>query len=84
MQGPQADCYRWTTCVTEAELPEMSESHGYVTVTVVEPTASVEVVNVALPSLSSTLPSTVFPAVKVTGPAGVAVGEVIFAVKVTD
>jgi hypothetical protein len=49
----------------------------------VEPTASVEVVNVALPSLSSTLPSTVFPAVKVTGPAGVAVGELIFAVKVT-
>jgi hypothetical protein len=50
----------------------------------VEPTASVEVVNVALPSLSSTLPSTVFPAVKVTGPAGVAVGELIFAVNVTD
>ena len=61
----------------------MSEFHGYVTVTVVDPTGSVETVSVALPLLSSTVPSTVFPAVKVTGPVGVAVGEVIFAMKVT-
>jgi len=62
----------------------MSEFQGYVTVTVVEPTASVDVVNVALPLVSSTVASVVFPAVKVTGPEGVVVGEVIFAVKVTD
>ena len=70
--------------MSEAELSEMSEFHGYVTVTVVEPTASVEVVSVALPLVSSTLPSVVFPAVKVTGPVGVVVGEVMVAVKVTD
>ena len=52
--------------------------------TVVEPTARVDVVSVALPLLSSTVPSVVFPAVKVTGPVGVVVGEVISAVKVTD
>jgi hypothetical protein len=62
----------------------MFEFHGYVTVTAVEPTASVDVVNVALPLVSSTVPSVVFPAVKVTGPVGVVVGDVILAVKVTD
>ncbi len=61
----------------------MFEFHGYVTVTLVEPAASVDVVNVAFPLVSSTVPSVVFPAVKVTGPVGVVVGEVILAVKVT-
>ena len=83
MRPPESPIYCCTTCVTEAELPEMSEFHGYVTVTVVDPTGSVEVDNFALPPLSSTVPSTVFPAVKVTGPVGVAVGDVILAVKVT-
>jgi hypothetical protein len=62
----------------------MFEFHGYVTVTVFEPTGSVEVVNVALPLLSSTVPRVVVPDVKVTGPVGVVVGELMVAVKVTD
>ena len=49
----------------------------------VEPTASDEVVNVALPPLRCAVPSTVFPDVKVTDPVGVSVGDEIFAVKVT-
>ena len=53
-------------------------------VTLVEPTASVDVVNFAFPPpLSCAVPSTVFPAAKVTGPVGITVGEVIVAVKVT-
>jgi hypothetical protein len=52
-------------------------------VTLVEPTASVEIVNFAFPLLSCAVPSTVFPAVKVTGPVGTTVGDEIFAVKVT-
>jgi len=75
--------YCSTVCVTEAELLAMSEFQGYVTVTVVDPTASDEVVNVAVPLLSSTVPRVVFPVVNVTGPEGTTVGEVIFAVKVT-
>jgi hypothetical protein len=54
-----------------------------VTVTTVEPVASDDVVRVALPALSETVPRTDFPAVNVTGPVGLAVGDVIFAVKVT-
>jgi hypothetical protein len=50
---------------------------------VVEPRASAEVVNLALPPLSCAVPSTVFLAVKVTGPFAVTVGEVILAVNVT-
>ena len=42
-----------------------------------------DVVNVALPPLSCTVPKTVVPAVNVTGPLGKTVGEVIFAVNVT-
>ena len=61
----------------------MFEFHGYVTVTVVEPTGSVDVVKVALPPLSCAVPSTVVPAVNVTGPVGVTVGDVIVALKVT-
>ena len=53
-------------------------------VTLVEPTACVDVVNFALPPLSCAVPSTVLPAVKVTGPVGVIVGEAIVAVNVTD
>ena len=51
--------------------------------TTVEPTGSVEVVKVALPALSCAVPRTVFPTLKVTGPVGTTVGDVIFAVKVT-
>jgi predicted small secreted protein len=54
-----------------------------VAVTLVEPTASVEVVNFASPPLSCAVPSTVSPTAKVTGPVGVTVGDVIVAVKVT-
>ncbi len=49
----------------------------------VEPTARAEVVNVAFPPLSCAVPNTVVPAVKVTGPVAVTVGEVIVAVNVT-
>jgi hypothetical protein len=42
----------------------------------------VEVVKLALPLLSCAVPSTVFPAVKVTGPVAVTVGDVIVAVNV--
>jgi hypothetical protein len=51
--------------VTEAELFAMLESPLYVTVTLVEPTGSDEVVSVALPPLSCAVPNTVFPAVNV-------------------
>ena len=52
-------------------------------VTLVEPTVSVDVVNFAFPPLNWAVPNTVFPAVKVTGPVAVTVGEEIWAVKVT-
>jgi hypothetical protein len=52
-------------------------------VTLLEPTASADVVKVAFPLLSCAVPSTVFPTANVTGPAGVTVGELIVAVNVT-
>jgi hypothetical protein len=52
-------------------------------VTLVEPTASVEIVNFAFPPLSCAVPNIFVPTMKVTGPVGVTVGEVIVAVKVT-
>jgi hypothetical protein len=52
-------------------------------VTLVEPTASAEIVSFAFRPLSCPFPSTVFPAVKVTGPVGTTVGDEIVAVKVT-
>ena len=51
--------------------------------TLLEPTASADVVKVAFPLLSCAAPSTVFPTANVTGPVGVTVGEVMVAVKVT-
>ena len=51
--------------------------------TTVEPAGKDDVVRTALPLVSCTVPSTVFPAVKVTGPLAVTVGDVIFAVNVT-
>lgn len=51
--------------------------------TLLEPTASADVVKVAFPLLSCAVPSTVFPTANVTGPAGVTVGELIVAVNVT-
>lgn len=48
-----------------------------------EPTGSVEILKVVLPPLSWAVPRTVFPEVKVTGPAGVTVGDVILTVNVT-
>jgi hypothetical protein len=54
-----------------------------VAVTLDEPTARVEIVSLVLPLLSSAVPSTVFPTVKVTGPVGLTVGDEIVAVKVT-
>jgi len=72
-----------TVWVTDAELFAMFESPLYVTITLVEPTVSDEIVSDALPPLSCAVPSTVFPAVNVTGPVGVTVGDEIFAVKVT-
>lgn len=55
----------------------------YVAVTLLVPPANVVVVNLAFPPLSCAVPSTVFPTANVTGPAGLAVGDVILAVKVT-
>jgi hypothetical protein len=52
-------------------------------VTLVEPTDRDEIVSFALPPPSWAVPSTVFPAVKVTGPVGITVGDEIVAVKVT-
>ena len=54
-----------------------------VAVTTLEPAGRDEMVRVALPRVSCAVPSTVFPVVKVTGPAGVTVGDVICAVNVT-
>ena len=51
--------------------------------TLLDPTARADVVRVAFPLLSWAVPNTVFPTVKVTGPVGVVVGEVMVAVKVT-
>ena len=61
----------------------MFELPLYVALTLVEPTVRAVVVNAAFPPLSCTVPSTVLPAEKVTGPVGFAVGEVTIAVKVT-
>jgi len=52
-------------------------------VTVVEPDDRADVVRIAVPPLICAVPSTVFPAVNVTGPVGLTVGEVILAVNVT-
>lgn len=52
-------------------------------VTLVEPAASVDVVNFAFPPLNWAVPKTVFPTVNVTGPVAVTVGEAIVAVNVT-
>ena len=51
--------------------------------TLFDPTARVDVVNSALPWLNVAVPSTILPAVKVTGPVGVTVGDVMVVVKVT-
>ena len=56
----------------------------YFTFTTVDPIGNDEVVIVAVPLLSWTVPRTVFPAVNVTGPPGVTVGDVIRTVKVTS
>jgi hypothetical protein len=61
----------------------MLEFPLYFTFTTVDPIGNDEVVRVAVPLLSWTVPRMVFPAVKVTGPVGVTVGDVIFAVNVT-
>ena len=61
----------------------MFELPLYVAVTFVAPTGRVAVVNVAFLPMSCAVPSTVFPIAKVTGPLGLAVGDVIVAVKVT-
>jgi len=52
-------------------------------VTFVEPTGRDETVSVALPPLSWAVPNVVFPAVNVTGPVGLTVGDETVAVKVT-
>jgi len=54
-------------------------------VTVVEPTGNVDVAKVALCAHGTiwAVPNTCFPTLKVTGPVGVTVGDVIVAVKVT-
>jgi hypothetical protein len=67
----------------EPELVAIVESPLHVRVTLVEPTARVEVLNFALPALSCAVPRAVFPTAKVTGPVGLAVGEVMVAVNVT-
>ena len=72
-----------TVCVTEAELLAMSESPLKVAVTLVEPTDRDETVSFALPPLCCAVPSIVFPAVNVTGPLGITVGDEIVAVNVT-
>src|SRR5215472_3096123 len=74
----------WTTWVTDAELPWMLESPTKVTVIPVEPSGNAEVVSVALPFFSCTVPKTVFPALNVTGPVGFAVGDEIVAINMTD
>ena len=70
--------------MTDAELPWMLESPTKVTVIPVEPSGNAEVVSVALPFFSCTVPKTVFPAVNVTGPVGFAVGDEIVAINMTD
>jgi len=72
-----------TVCFTDAELLAIFELPEYVALTVVDPTGSEDVVNVAFPLTSWPVPKTVVPAVKVTGPVGVTVGDVIVAVNVT-
>jgi hypothetical protein len=61
----------------------MFESPLYVALTLVEPTGSDEIASFALPLPSWAIPSTVFPAVKMTGLVGTTVGDVIMAVNVT-
>ena len=69
--------------MTEAELLAMLESPKYVAVTSAEPTGSDEMASFASPPLSWAFPNTVFPAVKVTGPVAITVGDEILAVKVS-
>ena len=61
----------------------MLEFPPYLTVITVDPDGNDEIVSAAEPWFSCTVPSTVFPARNVTGPVGITVGDVIFAVKVT-
>ena len=68
-----------TVWVMEAELVAIVESPVHVAVTLPEPTARIEVVNFALLALSCAVPRTVFPTAKVTGPVGLAGGEVMVA-----
>jgi hypothetical protein len=48
-----------------------------------EPTANVEIVNLAFPPLSCAVPNTFTPTMNVTGPVGMTVGDLIAAVNVT-
>jgi len=86
--GLRYSVFYCTVWVTDAELLAMFEFPRYVTVTLVEPMGSVEVVIVALlavlpDQVSWTVPSTVCPAVNVTGPVGLTVSDVICAENVT-
>ena len=75
----------FTVCVSIAEvLPLKFASPPYAAVIGCDPTASVDVVNAALPLLSVPVPSTVAPSLNVTVPVGVPPAPVIVAVNVTD
>jgi hypothetical protein len=56
----------------------------YFTATTVEPSGRAEVVSVAIPLFSCTVPSVVWPVTKVTGPVGVIVADDVLALKVTS
>jgi hypothetical protein len=72
-----------TVCVTTGEvLPLSLASPPYTAVIECEPPVSVEVLYVAFPTLSATVPRAVFPSMKVTDP--VAASGSPPAVKVTD
>jgi hypothetical protein len=74
-----------TVCIKTGEvLPVKFASPPYTAVIECDPTASVDVVNVALPPLSVPVPSTLVPSLNVTDPVGVpVVDDFTVAVKVT-
>jgi hypothetical protein len=77
--------YGLTVCVKTGDvLPVKFASPPYTAVIECDPTASVDVVNAALPLLSAPVPSLVVPSLNVTDPVGVpVVDDCTIAVKVT-
>ena len=71
------------TCCTDPALPTMSAVPAYVAVTFVLPTGSVDVLTLAFPFDNVSVPNVTDPAVKVTFPVGVTVGDFTVAVNFT-